>query len=314
LYSVGIPNSSVSSNIGGMYNKGIEITITSSPYSTKDFTWSTSINFTRIWNKVTGLVPTNNNADIVFSPNAASIGKPLGTFYLPKWAGVDAQTGSPMWYAKDGTIKRYNFGATGTALWTDEKGNPVAALGGTDFVYADKGGLPTFYGGWDNTFTYKNFDLNIGINFQGGNYIYNSSKAGLLTNAFSNNFSDILRRWQKPGDITDVPKLWLNDQTANQASTRWLEKGDFIRFRTIALGYNFQKSILTTIGFDNVRFYVQAFNPFIITKYTGLDPDVSTSGTTQTNTSTANSNITLGVDARGTPQARTLTVGLNLSF
>jgi len=307
LYTVGIPGSSISTNIGGMYNKGLEITINTTPYTSKNFTWTTSFNITRIWNKIIGLVPSNKNADIISGQNVASVGKSLGTFYLPKWAGVDVNNGNPMWYAKDGTIKRYNFGATGTALWTDEKGNTVAALSGSDYIYGARGGLPTFYGGWENTFVYKNFDLNVGINFQGGNYIYNGSKAGLLTNAFSNNFTDVLRRWQKPGDLTDVPKLWLNDQTANQASTRWLEKGDFIRFRSIALGYNFDKSMLNKVGFDNIRFYIQSFNPFIIAKYTGLDPDVNTAGTTQ-------SNIGLGIDTRGTPQSRTLTMGLNLSF
>jgi len=290
-----------------MTNKGIELTINSTPYSTKDFSWTTSLNFTRIWNTVNGLVPANNNADIVSGVNVASVGKPLGTFFLPRWAGVDPATGNPMWYAKDGTVKRYNFGASGSALWTDDKGTPVAALGSADYVYLDKGGLPTFYGGWDNTFSYKQFDLNINVVYQGGNYVYNSSKAAMLTNQFSNNFTDILRRWQKAGDVTDIPKLWLNDQTANQASTRWLEKGDFIRIRTITAGYSFSKNLLNPVGFDNLRFYVQAFNPFIFTKYSGLDPDVNTSGTTQ-------SNIGLGVDGRGAPQVRTFTVGLNLTF
>lgn len=307
LYTVGIPNSSISTNIGGMYNKGIEFTVNATPVSIRNFTWTTSFNFTRIWNKITGLVPANNNADITTTYNVASVGRSLGTFYLPVWAGVDVQTGSPTWYAKDGSIKRYNFGATGTALWTNEKGVATAALSGSDYQYSDKSGLPTYYGGWDNTFNYKNFDLNVSISYQGGNYIYNQSKAGMLTNQFSNNFTDILRRWQKAGDVTDIPKLWLNDQTANQASTRFLEKGDFVRFRSITLGYTVKKSILNNIGFDNIRAYVQAYNPFVITKYTGLDPDVNTAGTTQ-------SNIALGVDNRGTPQARNITVGLNLSF
>jgi len=307
LYTVGIPNSSINTNIGGMTNKGIELTINSTPYATKDFTWTTSINFTRIWNKVTGLIPTNNNADIVSGVNVVSIGKVLGTFYVPNWAGVDPATGNPRWFAKDGSIKQYNFGATGAAIWTDGKGNNVAALGGTDFVYQNKGGLPTYYGGWDNTFTYKGIDLNISIVYQGGNYIYNSSKAGMLTNQFSNNFTDILSRWQKPGDKTDVARLWLNDQTANQTSSRFLEKGDFIRFRTITLGYTIPRKMLTKAGIETIRAYVQAFNPFIITKYTGLDPDVSTSGTVQ-------SNVGLGVDARGAPQSRIITVGLNLTF
>lgn len=308
LYTVGIPNSSITTNIGGMYNKGFELTINTTPVSMKDFTWTSSINVTRIWNKVTGLVPSNNNADIVSGVAVASVGRSLGTFYLPNWAGVDPQTGNPRWYAKDGTIKQYNYGATGAALWTDGKANPVAALSATDFVYQKRGGLPTYYGGWDNTFTYKGIDLNVSIQYQGGNYVYNSSKAGMMTNQFSNNFTAILSRWTTPGQITDVPKVWLgSDNTGNQASTRWLEKGDFIRVRTITLGYTIPKKLTSKASLDNVRAYVQAFNPFIIAKYTGLDPDVSTAGTTQ-------NNIQLGVDARATPQSRIITLGLNVTF
>jgi len=314
LYTVGVPTSSINTNIGGMYNRGVELTVGSTVVSNKDFTWTTSINFTRIWNKVTGLIPNNNNADIVFGQSVASVGKRLGTFYLPVWAGVDPATGNPRWFAKDGSVKQYNYGAPTTSLWTDGKGTAVAALSGSDYVYQKRSGLPTFYGGWDNTFSYKGFDLNVSITYQGGNYIYNSSKAGMMTNQFSNNYSDILRRWTTAGQQTDVPKLWLgSDNTGNQASTRWLEKGDFIRFRTITVGYTVPKKLLNRIGFDNIRVYAQAFNPFVITKYSGLDPDVSTSGTTQ-NSSTTNGNIQVGVDSRATPQPKIFTVGLNLGF
>lgn len=307
LYTVGVPGSSITTNIGGMYNKGVEFTINATPVSTKTFTWTSSFNFTKIKNEITGLVPANNNADIVSGVNVASVGRALGTFFLPKWAGVDPATGNPMWYAKDGTIKRYNFGAPTATLWTNDKGTAVSALSAADYVYIDKGGLPTYYGGWSNTFQFKQFDLGVDIVYQGGNYIYNSSKAGMLTNVFSNNFTAILNRWTTAGQNTDIPKLWLADNTGNQASTRWLEKGDFVRFRTITVGYNFSRNLVNKIGFDNIRFYLQAFNPFIITKYSGLDPDVNTSGTTQ-------SNIALGVDSRATPQPRSFTLGINVGF
>jgi len=306
LYTVGIPGSTIATNIGGMYNRGIELSINSTPVALRDFRWSTTFNFTRIWNKVTGLVASSGNTDIASSVAVASLNRTLGTFYLPNWAGVDPTTGNPQWYAADGTIKRYNL-ATGSGTWTNDKGVAVSALGTADYVYQKKGGLPTYYGNWDNTFSYKNIDLSVSITYQGGNYIYNSTKAGMLTNQFSNNFADIMNRWQKSGDVTNVPKVWLGDNTANNASTRWLEKGDFIRFRTITLAYNFQKALLDKIGFDNARFYVQVFNPFVITKYTGLDPDVSSSGTTQ-------SNIAVGIDNRSTPQPKILTLGLSLTF
>jgi TonB-dependent starch-binding outer membrane protein SusC len=192
LYTTGVPGANITTNIGGMVNKGVELTISSNVVQHRNFSWSTSVNFTKIWNKVTGLVPSNNNADIISGVNVASVGKPLGTFFLPRWAGVDPQTGNPMWYAADGSIKRYNFGASGSQLWTNEKGNPSKALTSSDYVYTGKTGLPTYYGGWENTFSYRHFELNLLIAYQGGNYIYNSTRAGMLTNFFSNNITEVL--------------------------------------------------------------------------------------------------------------------------
>lgn len=315
LSTVGVPNNSVYTNIGNMRNRGVELTLNTSPVVTKDFKWSTSINFTRIWNKVLSLVATNKNADIIQGSSVASVGRQLGTFYLVRWAGVNPANGDPTWYAKDGTIKEYHFGATGTSVWTDDKGNTVSPVSvSADGVYSDKGGLPTWMGGWDNTFTYKKFDLGITLIYSGGNYIYNSTRASMLSNAVMNNFSVILDRWTTAGQKTDIPKLYLSDNQGNTASTRFLEKGDFARVRAITLGYALGKTLLSRIGFDQARIYAQAFNPFLITKYSGLDPDVNTSSRSNTsNASTAN-NIQIGIDALGTPQQKTYTIGVNLSF
>jgi TonB-linked SusC/RagA family outer membrane protein len=315
IASAGIPSNSVYTNIGTMRNRGIEFTLNVSPVSTKSFTWNTSFNVSRIWNKVVSLVTSNNNADIIQGTSVASVGRPLGTFYLVPWAGVDPANGNPMWYAKDGSIKEYNFGATGAAIWTDGKGNAVSPVStAIDAVYAGKSGLPTWFGGWDNTITWKQFDLGINIIFSGGNYIYNSSKITMLSNNVQNNFSIILNRWTTAGQVTDVPKLFLNDNQANVASNRFLEKGDFARVRIISLGYTLGKNILSKIGFDRVRLYAQAFNPFLITGYSGLDPDINTtSRANNSNLNTAN-NIQIGIDALGTPQPKTYTLGLTVSF
>jgi hypothetical protein len=263
------------------------------------------VNYSRIKNEVLDLVAANNNQDIVSSVSVASVGKPLGTFFLPTWAGVDSETGNPMWYGKDGVIRRYNFGATGANIWTDDKGAPVAALSGSDYQYTGKQGLPKWYGGFDNTFRYKQFDLSLSFFFSGGNYIYNGTRANLLANSFSNNLADIKNRWTTPGQQTDIPRLYLLDNTANQASTRWLEKGDFLRLRTLSFGYNMPKSVYGRIGFENVRVFAQMFNVFTVTGYSGPDPEVNTN---------AGSNIAIGVDTRNVPQPRTLTFGVNVAF
>lgn len=303
LYTVGVPGSSISTNIGGMYNRGLEITINAKLITTKDFSWTTSFNFTTIKNKVTGLLPSNNNADIASGLNVASLGKALGTFFLPNWAGVDPTTGNPQWYAKDGTIKRYNLGPS---TWTNESGTAVAALGTADYVYQDgKTGLPKWYGGWDNRFSYKNWDLSVSIMYQGGNYLFNGTRQNLLANTFSNNFAEIKNRWQKAGDKTDIAKLWLLDNTANTTSTRFLEKADFLRVRVISISYNINKSILDRIGFDGLRVYGQVFNAFTLTNYSGVDPEVNTNRF---------DNISIGLDTRNVPQSRTVTFGIQASF
>lgn len=306
LYTVGIPNSSVTKNIGSMYNKGYEITVNATPIQKKNISWTVSANYSNIKNKVVSLVPENGNADITSGFSVASVGRPLSTFFLPDWAGVDPTNGNPMWYAKNGTIKRYNFGATGAALWTDEKGNPTAALAAADSKYQEgKQGTPTYYGGLDNTVRFREFELSVSTFFQGGNYIYNQTRAILLSNSFVNNGVEIKEAWTTPGQKTDVARTFLLDNTANQASTRFLEKGDFIKVRTITTAYNFNKSILTKIGVENIRTYVSLFNPFTITKYRGADPEVNTN---------RGNNVATGVDLRNVPQSRSITAGLQITF
>ncbi len=306
LYTVGVPNSSIPKNIGSMYNKGYEITINATPVQTRNFTWTTSFNYSYVSNKITSLVPENGNADIKSGFSAASVGKPLGIYFLPNWAGVDAATGNPMWYSAAGTIKRYNFGAPAATLWTDEKGVPTDALLASDYRYqTGKSGIPKWYGGFDNNFRYHEFELSITTIFQGGNYLYNQTKAVLLSNSFLNNSVEIKNAWTKPGDITNIPRLFLLDNQANVASTRFLEKGDFIKIRTISFAYNASRELLSKIGVDNIRLSASIFNPFTITKYSGADPEVNTNRF---------DNIAVGTDLRNVPQNRTITVGVQVSF
>ncbi len=304
VYTAGIPGNSIPTNIGGVKNTGVELTLNLTPVSTRNFTWTSSFNYTYIKNKVTGLVPQNNNADIAQGIQVASLNRPLGTYWIPNWAGVNPANGNPMWYAANGSIKMWDFASQS---WRDDKGNAIAAgLSSADNVYQEgKTGVPKWFGGWDNSFKFKQFDLGVSVTYSGGNYIYNTTKASMLTNFFSNNFTEILKRWQKPGDITTVPRIYQSDNQANATSTRFLEKGDYARVRTITLGYNFDKEMLQKWGFENIRFYVQAFNPFTITNYTGLDPDVNYNSF---------NNTAVGVDNRATPQVKTMTVGFNVTF
>ncbi|WP_426326817.1 SusC/RagA family TonB-linked outer membrane protein [Pedobacter sp. R-06] len=304
LYTVGVPNSSITTNIGSMKNAGIEVTLNTKNIQTKDFNWTSSFNFTRIKNRITSLVASNNNADIASASTVASVGRALGTYKLVQWAGVDPQTGYPTWYAADGVTKKIWNQATQKYTLAD---GTATSLTAADQVYLDgKTGAPKWYGGFDNTFTYKDFDFNISLVYQGGNYIYNSTLSGLLVNTFQNNDARILDRWTTPGQITDIPRLNMLDQTANQASTRFLEKGDFLRARAISLGYRLKGQYLQKLGMTNLRVSAQVYNAFLITGYSGIDPEV--------NSNRNNTNIAVGYDNRAIPQPRTYTIGLTATF
>jgi TonB-linked SusC/RagA family outer membrane protein len=304
LYSVGIPRSSITTNIGSMKNSGFEVTLNTTNIKTRNFTWTTSLNFTKVKNEVTALIPANNNADITSASTVASVGRPLGTYKLLNWAGVDPATGNPSWYTKDGVLKIYDFN---TQTYRLQDGSTTTGPSAADNVYQEgKTGTPTFYGGFDNTFTYKAFDLNVSMVYQGGNYLYNTSRSGMLTNTFQNNYSEILNRWTTPGQVTDIPRLWSTNNTANVASTRFLEKGDFIRLRNVSLGYTLNSKWSEKAGLSSLRLSAQVYNVFIITKYSGIDPEV--------NSNRNNSNIATGYDNRAIPQPRTMMLGLNASF
>jgi hypothetical protein len=168
--------------------------------------------------------------------------------------------------------------------------------------------MPTFFGGLDNTFKYKQFDLGVFVQFSGGNYIYNGTKAGLRDQRAWNNHTDLLNRWQKAGDVTNIPRLVFGDNISNGSAnpiSENVEKGDFLRMRNISLGYTFKKGLLEKAKISSARLYAQVQNAFLITGYTGADPEISTN---------RGSNIAPGVDRNSTPQARTYTVGLSVNF
>ncbi|GAB3912558.1 TonB-dependent receptor [Mucilaginibacter boryungensis] len=304
LYTVGVPGSSITTNIGSMRNRGVEFTLNTKNVTLKDFSWTTSFNYTHVANKVLSLVTSNNNADITSGNTVASVGRPLGTYKVYRSAGVDPATGYAMWYGADGVKRMWN---QVLQKYTAQDGSAIAALTATDQSYLEgKTGTPTWYGGFDNTLVYKNFDFNFSFVYSGGNYLYNVTYSGLLTNNFQNNDARILQRWTTPGQITSVPRVYSLDVNSNQGSDRFIEKGDFARLRVVSLGYRVPKTALNRLGLSDLRISAQLYNAFVITKYSGIDPEV--------NSNRNNTNLQTGLDNRAVPQPRTFTLGVNASF
>ncbi|MCU0450951.1 MAG: TonB-dependent receptor [Bernardetiaceae bacterium] len=317
--SKGIPGNSIQTNIGSMRNSGIELTINTVNIDKGGFKWTTSWNLTTNENKITAL--NQNNDDIPFATgnleltSIARVGHAVGSLFAVPWAGVNPENGQAMFVNAAGRLIQYNHASPATARWTFvDNGQATVAPTGADRVIAGNTN-PRFFGGFDNTFRYKGFDLGIFLQYAFGFYLYNGTRAGLLDQRMWNNSTEILSRWRQPGNQTTVPRLVYTDNTSNGsafAMTRNVERGDFVRVRNLNLGYTLPASVLKKLSLTNARVYAQVQNAFVFTNYTGSDPEVSANGNGGLGASATN--IGAGVDRNSLPQARTYAFGLNITF
>lgn len=309
--SKGIPGNSIDQNIGTMDNTGIEFSVNAKAINKGDFQWDISFNFTTLKNEVVELA----GGDIqtatggLETANITRVGESIGSLYVVETAGVNPDNGRRIFVKRDGTLVQYDHSALVANRWTEvETGAitsaPTTAADGK--VYGPT--LPTYYGGFDNTFRYKNFDLGVFFQYSGGNYIYNGTKAGLRDQRFWNNHTDVLDRWTPENQDGTIPRIVFGDNISNGSSfpiSENVEKGNFIRLRNVVLGYNFNSDLLSKAHIKSLKIYAQVQNAFLISKYSGYDPEVSTNG---------NSTTGIGVDRNSVGQARTFTFGLNLGL
>jgi hypothetical protein len=310
--SKGIPNNFLLDNIGAMANSGIEVSITANVIRKDNFSWTVSANYTTLKNEVTEL--NSESAEIrtatggLETANITKVGQPVGSIIAIPTQGVNPENGRRLFVKADGTVVQYDHSAAAAVRWTTLAGTATSAPNAiTDGkIYGPT--LPTYYGGFDNTFKYKNIDLGIFFQFSGGNYIYNGTKAGLRDMRFWNNHTDVLDRWTPENTSGSIPRVVYTDNVSNGSSfpiSENVEKGDFIRLRNVSLGYSFNSGILDRLKLSNLRVYAQVQNAFLITGYDGIDPEISTNG---------NNNLAPGIDRNSVGQARTITFGLNVGF
>ncbi|HWJ92734.1 MAG TPA: TonB-dependent receptor [Flavisolibacter sp.] len=309
--SMGIPGNTISSNAAEMYNKGIELNLNFKAINKKDFTWNVTFNLTSQKNRVTSLapgVPEIVGTSQLERTNITRVGSPIGSFFVVRTRGVDPLTGRRVFVDAQGRDVLFNFADPVASRWRYRDGTIAPAIDlGRDGVISGNA-LPTLYGGLINNFAYKGFDVNVDIIYSHGNKVYFGSRAGLLDQRFWNNGTMVLNRWQKPGDITGIPRVVFNDNISNGSSIPMdinLFDGAFIKFRNISLGYTLPTDVTGRLGISSLRFYTQVFNAFTLTPYPGSDPEISVNG---------NAALTPGVDRNTIGQARTFTVGLNIGF
>lgn len=320
--SAGIPGStgtsggSISQNIGLARNKGIEISLSGNIVRKGDFSWDFNANYSSVKNKIISLysvggVPVTQIESSVY--NLIRVGDPIHILFGYQYAGVNTANGNPMWYKADGSLVQLSLapGATANSFYKANSKTDGALGAASSLTAADKvklgQGIPTWFGAFTNTFSYKGFGLEIMFRYSGGNQIMNYTRQEVLFNmSFQNNGREILQRWTAPGQETDVPKLYYglaaNMNSTGNASSRFVEKGDYLRLQNVVLSYDLNNKLLerATRGYiRSTRVYVQGQNLHVWTKYKGADPD----------------NISaMGVDAAVSPQVRTFSLGLSLGF
>ena len=309
--SKGIPTDQIDQNIGTMENTGIELSLKGTVVRKSDFTWTISGNFTTLKNEVIQLAGSDIQTATagLETSNITRVGESIGSLYVVEAVGINPANGRRQFRKRDGSIVEYDHSSPAASRWTLSSDGSVTTAPTTAADGIVMGPtLPTYYGGLDNTFKYKNFDLGLFFQFSGGNYVYNGTKAGLRDMRFWNNHTDVLDRWTPENPDGTIPRIVFGDNQSNGSAfpiSENVEKANFVRARNIMLGYNFNQPILDKIKIRNLRLYAQVQNAFIITKYEGFDPEVSSNG---------NSTTGIGIDRNSVGQARIYTLGLNLGL
>jgi TonB-linked SusC/RagA family outer membrane protein len=312
--SKGIPGNSIPANVGAMFNKGVEVSITSYNISKPNFTWTTTLNFSTLKNEVTALAP---GVTEIFGytggleiSNKTVVGQPVGGIFVVPTNGVDPQTGRRIFVNSAGKEVEFYYENSGSARWQYKDGSGVApAITQSSDGKIMGSGIPKYQGGLDNTLSYKNFDFSLNLTYALGFELYNGTKAGLRDQRWWNNSAEVYNTyWKQPGDVTDIAKPFWGDNISNGHNSlpqsSLMEKGDYMKIRNLSAGYTF-KRLPTATGIQSIRVYLQLFNLYTFTNYSGSDPEISSNG---------DSNLSPGVDRNSAPQARTYTMGLSVNF
>lgn len=305
LFSVRLPDigggsGSILRNVGSMSNKGFELYISGTPLI-KNFKWETGFTFSLNRNKI---------LDLYNGLEELPLGDPgLPGFGNTVWLKVGQPVGLFKGYIMNGIWKSSEAGqaavygaAPGYPKYVDQnKDNKIDAQ---DIVVMGNA-QPRFIYGWNNNFSYKNFDLNIFLQGVEGNKIYNVSRVRSEKSTGDGDATSvkILDRWTPDHENTDVPSFKGANIYERTQSNRWLEDGSYLRLKTISFGYTFSNAVLRSVKASSIRIYVSGNNLITSTNYSGYDPEARTNVDTRG-----------GIDLATYPSQKSFIVGLNVKF
>lgn len=308
-------------NVGKIRNSGIELSLNSTNFNTKGgFVWTTNFNISFIRNELRALA---DGADSMFAAASwnseykdydyiAAVGSSLGQIYGYVFDGVyqdsdfmiDATTGNRV--LKPGIVDITSHAGRavqpGMVKYRDVDGDGVIT---TNDRTAIGNGVPKWFGGITNTFSYKGFDLSFMFQFNYGNDIYNATRmfASQSQDQRSNMMAEVADRWTTTNASNTVP-AW-DGYIKNELYSRFVEDGSFLRLKSLTFGYTFPKNWTQKFYVSKLRLYFSAQNLFVVTGYKGYDPEVSVASSTP---------MTPGLDWGAYPKSRVYTFGIDLSF
>ena len=280
--------SGYNANVGDMRNSGLEAEITVAPFRNGDFHWDITLMGSTVSNKVLKL--TAESPEIISGLRVIKEGLPLYTYYVSKSAGVDPATGAQLYWAYE----------------KDDEGNMKP---GTEYITSDysvanackyylDSRIPDLYGSLATNLSYKGIDLSVLTTYSIGGHVYDGLYSSAMNVAYATDtwHTNSLRRWQKPGDITDVPRIEINARRASYLD-RYLVDASYFAIKNITLGYTLPKTWMAKAGLSNVRVFASVDNLALFTHLDGMDPQYNFSG--GTNYSYApNKTWTLGLEVK----------------
>lgn len=288
VYNVALPAvsgfESYWDNVGAIKNTGVELTAGVDILKNTGFKWSMDVNWGLNRNKVEELY---GGKDMVSGSQVRREGYDINSWYMRKWAGVDAANGDPLWEVVD---------KEGNVTTTNSYNAATLQIVGR--------ATPDFSGGFNSNMSYKGISLNMNWGFVYGNDIYHNDRElfdadGAYSNFNQMKLADDWSRWEKPGDNATHPKLVNGgNRNSNKTSSRYLEDGSYLRLKNLTLAYQIPGNLLSKIGCTGATVMVSGDNLLTFTKYSGRDPEVSEKGE----------------GYHQYPNVRKFVVGLNLNF
>ena len=282
-------------NAGKMRNTGVEVSLNSLNFKKKNFTWTTTVNFAYNRNMILSL---NDDVPMYFDCNIHKVGYPVAAFYGYVTDGI---------FQSQEEVDQHAVQTIGSDQYTSTQPGDIRFkdLNGDGVINEDDRTIlgsptPSWTFSMNNRFEFYGVDIELYLQGAAGNMIYNGNRSTLeAMSVAQNQLTSTLDRWRLDYHSTTMPRAVFSDPNKNnRVSDRFLEKGDYLRLKSITIGYTLPKHLTSKARMDEVRFSVSGQNLYTFTRYTGLDPEVGGSG----------------IDSNVYPLTRNFTFGINITF